>query len=86
MDIVWIIILGFFVGLIARAIIPGKDAAGFIVTTGLGMSGALIGATIGRLLVFRHSDQPASFVISVLGAAILLLAYKRLFISESEAN
>jgi len=86
MDIVRIIILGFFVGLIARAIIPGKDAAGFIVTTGLGMSGALIGATIGRLLGFRHSDQPASFVISVLGAAILLLAYKRLFISESEAN
>lgn len=86
MDIIWIVIMGFLVGLIARAIIPGKDAAGFVVTTGLGISGALMGAAIGRLLGFRHTDQPANFVISVLGAAILLLAYKRLFLSESEAS
>ncbi|XGC80932.1 GlsB/YeaQ/YmgE family stress response membrane protein [Bdellovibrio bacteriovorus] len=72
MGIVWTIIIGFFVGLVARFIMPGKDKAGFILTTILGILGAVIGGYIGQALGFYTVGEPAGFIMSVLGALILL--------------
>jgi uncharacterized membrane protein YeaQ/YmgE (transglycosylase-associated protein family) len=76
MTIIWTIIVGFFVGLLARAILPGRDAAGFVVTTVLGIAGALVGALIGRALGLYAEGEPTGIVLAVLGAVAVLAAYR----------
>ena len=73
MHIIGVIIIGFIVGLIARAIMPGKDVAGFIITTLLGIGGAFVGQYLGQFLGFYKADEPAGFIMSVIGAMVLLL-------------
>ena len=83
--IVWTIIVGFVVGLLARALVPGRDEAGFLVTTGLGMAGALLGSVMGRAVGMYGPKDPASLVMSVVGAILVLLAYRRFFASTRPA-
>ncbi len=78
MTILWTIIIGFVVGLIARAVIPGRDPAGFIITTILGIAGALIGSVIGRVLGFYGEGEAAGLIMSVIGAVLLLVGYRYL--------
>ncbi|MNL81719.1 hypothetical protein D3C87_2089080 [compost metagenome] len=59
-------------GLVARFIMPGKDKAGFILTTILGILGAVIGTYIGQALGLYVVGEPAGFIMSVVGALILL--------------
>lgn len=76
MTILWTIIIGFVVGLIARALMPGRDYAGFIITTILGMAGAVIGAFIGRAFGMYAESEAAGLFMSVLGAVALLASYR----------
>lgn len=78
MSIILTIIIGFVVGLIARALMPGNDAAGFILTTLLGIGGALIGKYFGQAVGLYHEGEPAGFFMSLLGAMILLFIYNHL--------
>jgi len=78
MTIIWTIIIGFVIGLIARALMPGRDPAGFIITTVLGIAGALVGSLLGRVFGFYGEGQPASLIMSVVGAILLLVAYRYL--------
>jgi uncharacterized membrane protein YeaQ/YmgE (transglycosylase-associated protein family) len=86
MHIVWTVIVGFCVGLLARALVPGRDAAGFLVTTGLGISGAILGSLFGRLLGMYGPSDPASLVMSIVGAVIVLLVYRKFFSPTSAAT
>lgn len=75
--IIGTIIVGFIVGLIARAIMPGADKLGFLLTTGLGIGGSIVGGFISTL-IWRSPDgkfHPAGWIMSILGAVILLWAY-----------
>ncbi|HMN67293.1 MAG TPA: GlsB/YeaQ/YmgE family stress response membrane protein [Bdellovibrionales bacterium] len=72
MGVLWMIIIGFFVGLVARFMKPGRDSMGFIMTTLLGILGAVIGGFLGRSFGLYEMNEPAGFVASVLGAVILL--------------
>ena len=72
MGIIWTIIIGFVVGLIARAIKPGNDSAGFIVTTVLGVLGSLAATYLGQAMGWYQAGQGAGFIASVIGAIILL--------------
>ena len=77
--VVWSIITGFIVGLIARAILPGADSLGFIATTVLGILGSLAGGFIGGLISKPPEGSkfhPAGFLMSVLGAVVLLLLWR----------
>ena len=74
--LIWYVIVGFVVGLIARAITPGIDQMGFIATTLVGIVGSLIGGLIGNL--FRRPEpgskfHAAGFILSIVGAIVLLL-------------
>lgn len=69
------IVIGFIAGLIARAIHPGNDKAGFIVTTLLGIVGALLATYAGRLLGLYPEGSSAGFIASVIGAIVLLFIY-----------
>ena len=71
----WIIV-GLIVGVIAKLIMPGHDPGGMIVTILLGIGGALLGGTIGRALGFYTVDEPAGWLMSIVGAIVLLALYR----------
>lgn len=75
MHILGVIIIGFIVGLIARALMPGRDVAGFILTTLLGIGGALVGQYVGVALGLYQTDQPSGFIMSVIGAMLILFIF-----------
>ena len=69
------IVIGFIAGLIARAIHPGDDKAGFIMTTLLGIAGSLLATYGGRFLSLYDENSAAGFIASVIGALIILFIY-----------
>jgi uncharacterized membrane protein YeaQ/YmgE (transglycosylase-associated protein family) len=73
------IIFGLIVGAIAKLVMPGRDPGGFIVTILLGIAGALIGGYVGRAAGWYGPNDSAGFLMSVLGAIILLALYRMLF-------
>lgn len=72
------IVFGLVVGIIAKLLMPGKDPGGFIVTMLLGIAGALIGGFVGRAMGFYGPGQSAGWIMSILGAVILLALYRML--------
>jgi uncharacterized membrane protein YeaQ/YmgE (transglycosylase-associated protein family) len=72
------IFFGLVVGIIAKLLMPGRDPGGFIVTTLLGVAGALTGGFLGRALGLYGPNQAAGFFMSILGAVLLLFLYRRL--------
>jgi uncharacterized membrane protein YeaQ/YmgE (transglycosylase-associated protein family) len=76
MSIIGTIIIGFFIGLFAKLLMPGRDPGGFIITTLLGIAGSFIANFLGRSLGFYHEGEPAGFIASIIGAVLLLLIYR----------
>jgi uncharacterized membrane protein YeaQ/YmgE (transglycosylase-associated protein family) len=72
------IVFGLVIGIIAKLLMPGRDPGGFIVTILLGIAGALVGGFIGRALGFYGEGQSAGWLMSILGAIILLALYRML--------
>jgi uncharacterized membrane protein YeaQ/YmgE (transglycosylase-associated protein family) len=70
------IFFGLIVGIVAKLLMPGRDPGGFIITILLGIAGALLGGWVGRSLGFYGPNQPAGFLMAVLGAIILLALYR----------
>lgn len=75
MALIGAIIIGFFAGLIARAIHPGNDKASFLVTTALGIVGSLVATYGGQLLGLYPKGASAGFIASVIGAIVVLFIY-----------
>ena len=74
MSIIWMIVVGFIVGVLARWFYPGAIGMGFWMTTLLGIVGSLVGGVIGGL-IFRSPDgkfHPAGWIMSIVGALIVL--------------
>jgi uncharacterized membrane protein YeaQ/YmgE (transglycosylase-associated protein family) len=77
-NIIWIIIIGFVAGLIARVLSPGpNEPKGFILTTALGIAGAFIATFIGQTIGWYRLDQGAGFIGATLGAIIVLFIWKQ---------
>lgn len=75
--IVGTIIVGFIIGWIARAVMPGADKLGFLLTTALGIGGSVVGGFISSM-IWKSSDgkfHPAGWIVSILGAVLLLWLY-----------
>ena len=75
MSIIWAIIIGFIVGLIAKFLMPGRDPGGFFITAILGIVGALLATFLGQALGLYAAGQAAGFIASVIGAMIVLFVY-----------
>ena len=75
MSIIITIVVGFIVGLIARAVKPGDDRMGLIMTTILGIAGAFIASYLGQAMGLYTANEPAGWIASVIGAVILLVIY-----------
>jgi uncharacterized membrane protein YeaQ/YmgE (transglycosylase-associated protein family) len=77
-SIIWVLVIGLVVGAIAKLLMPGKDPGGCIVTILLGIAGAFVGTWIGRL-VTGNETYTARWIMSIVGAMLLLLLYRLLF-------
>ena len=75
MTILWTIIIGLIVGVLAKVIMPGRDPGGIIITILLGVAGAFLGTLIGGML-WGGRDYRAGWIMSIVGAVILLLLYR----------
>ena len=79
MEILATILIGFVVGLLAKLVMPGRDPGGIIITTLLGIAGALLARYIGQYMGWYAPNEAAGFIASVGGAILLLVLYRLLF-------
>ena len=78
MGIIWTIVLGFVIGLLAKFLHPGKENMGFIMTIVLGIAGSFLAGVIGQFLGWYKAGEGAGFIASVIVAIILLVIYGKL--------
>lgn len=71
------IVFGLVVGVIAKLLMPGRDPGGVIVTALIGIAGAVVGGLLGRFLGFYGPGEVAGYLMSILGAVLLLFVYRR---------
>ena len=76
MELIWTLIIGLFVGVVAKFLMPGKDPGGIIITILLGIAGSFVATFLGRALGLYAAGAAAGFIMSVLGAILLLVIYR----------
>jgi uncharacterized membrane protein YeaQ/YmgE (transglycosylase-associated protein family) len=76
MGIIWTIIIGLLAGIVAKLLMPGRDPGGFIITTVLGIIGAVVATYLGQALGWYRADEGAGFIGAVVGAIIVLVIYR----------
>lgn len=81
--IIWIVIIGFVAGMIARFLSPGpNEPKGFILTTVLGIAGAFVATFLGQTVGWYRADQGAGFIAATVGALIVLFIWNRLVVHQ----
>ena len=75
MGLIWTVLIGLVIGAVAKLIMPGKDPGGIIVTILIGIAGSFIATYAGRALGWYQEGQKAGFIMSVIGAIVLLGLY-----------
>jgi uncharacterized membrane protein YeaQ/YmgE (transglycosylase-associated protein family) len=86
MSYIWMALVGFVVGLVARAVLPGTQSLGLILTAVLGIAGSFAAGFIGQAVGWYQAGQGAGFIGSVLGAILLLFVVSKLKSSGSSAG
>lgn len=77
MQYLWMVIVGFVVGVVARAVMPGTQSLGWILTAVLGIAGSFVAGFVGQAVGWYQAGRGAGFVGSVLGAMLVLFAYSK---------
>jgi uncharacterized membrane protein YeaQ/YmgE (transglycosylase-associated protein family) len=72
LDLIWIVIVGAIVGLIAKLLVPGKDPGGIVVTPLIGIGGAIVATYLGQFLGLYDEGENAKFIGSIIGAVVIL--------------
>jgi uncharacterized membrane protein YeaQ/YmgE (transglycosylase-associated protein family) len=86
-SIIWIIVIGFIAGIVARLISPvSNKPSGFILTTVLGIAGAFLATFIGQTIGWYRLDQGAGFIGATVGALIVLFIWNRLVVHHVLGN
>ena len=84
MHILWIIIIGFVAGVIARLIAPGpNNPTGFILTTLIGIVGAFVATFVGQAIGWYRPDQGAGLIGAIIGALLVLFVWHRLVVNRT---
>lgn len=80
-NFIWIVVIGFVAGIIARMLSPGRnDPTGFVLTTVLGIAGAFLSTFIGQAVGWYRPDQGAGWIAATVGALIILFIWNRLVV------
>lgn len=74
----WEAIIGVIVGALAKLVMPGKDPGGIIVTMLLGVAGSFLATWIGQLVGWYREGASAGFILSIVGAIVILAIYRLL--------
>jgi uncharacterized membrane protein YeaQ/YmgE (transglycosylase-associated protein family) len=74
----WMILVGLLVGVLAKLVMPGRDPGGVVVTILIGIGGSVVAGLVGRFIGWYGDGTPAGFIASVLGAIFLLFVYRAL--------
>ena len=75
MGIIWTLLIGLVVGFIARAVMPGDQKFGWIMTAVLGVAGSFLASFVGKAMGMYADGSPAGWIASVIGAVVLLIIY-----------
>ena len=75
MHLLWTLLIGLVIGAVAKFLMPGRDPGGVIVTMLIGIAGSFVATYIGQVLGWYQQGQSAGFIMSVLGAVLLLGVY-----------
>ena len=78
MQYVWMAVVGFIVGLLARALLPGNQSMGIILTSVLGIAGSFAAGFVGQALGWYRAGEGAGFIGSLIGAIVLLFVVSKL--------
>jgi uncharacterized membrane protein YeaQ/YmgE (transglycosylase-associated protein family) len=76
MEILYTILIGLVVGVIAKLLMPGRDPGGFIITTLIGIAGAMLAKFIGQAMGWYSEGDSVGWIASILGAILLLFLYR----------
>ena len=76
MTLLWEAIIGLIVGAVAKLLMPGKDPGGIWITMALGLAGSIIATWLGQAIGWYQAGQSAGFIMSVVGAVVLLFIYR----------
>lgn len=76
MGLIGWIVFGLVIGVLAKLVMPGRDPGGMIVTVLIGIVGASLGGLLGRALGLYRADEPAGFLMALIGAVLLLWVYR----------
>jgi uncharacterized membrane protein YeaQ/YmgE (transglycosylase-associated protein family) len=76
MDVLFVLLFGLLVGAAARFLVPGREPGGWLTSIALGIVGSFVGDYVGRVLGVSGDGRPAGFLMSVVGAVLLLLGYR----------
>ena len=73
---IWMIVVGLLVGVVAKLLMPGPDPGGLIITILIGIAGSIIAGFLGRSIGWYGDGEPVGFIASLLGAILLLFVYR----------
>jgi len=76
LSIIVTILIGLFAGIIAKLLMPGRDPGGFIITILLGIAGSFVATWLGQAIGWYEAGEGAGFIGAVVGAVIILFAYR----------
>ena len=76
LSFLWTLIIGLIVGAVAKFLMPGKDPGGIWITMIIGIAGSIVATYLGQAIGWYHAGQGAGFIMSVLGAILLLFLYR----------
>jgi uncharacterized membrane protein YeaQ/YmgE (transglycosylase-associated protein family) len=76
MYLLWTLLIGLLVGIVAKLLMPGKDPGGIVITILLGIAGSAVATFVGRAMGMYSENGAAGFIMSVLGAVLLLVLYR----------
>ena len=86
MHYLWMALVGFVVGLIARAVLPGSQNMGLLMTAILGIAGSVVAGFIGQAVGWYHAGQGAGFIGSVVGAMLVVFIYGKISASQGGSS
>jgi uncharacterized membrane protein YeaQ/YmgE (transglycosylase-associated protein family) len=75
-SLLWTLIIGLVIGVVAKLLMPGRDPGGCLITMAIGVAGSLVAGYLGRMLGWYREGEAAGFIMSVIGAMLLLLLYR----------
>ncbi len=78
MGLIWTIVIGFLAGVVAKFLFPGRENMGFVLTTVLGIAGALVASFLGKMIGWYEPGEGAGFIGATVGALLLLWIYGKI--------